>query len=162
VRTGGDGFESTDTALVARAVWRVLRAGNNLIHATMTTRHLPTIEADPDQIEFLFQNLLGNSIKYRRPEVALEVSVNAHRTEGNGDAMWQFAVRDNGIGLDMKYADQVFEIFRRLHKTDEYEGTGIGLAICRKIVTRHGGKIWVDSVPGQGSTFSFTLRENQS
>jgi PAS domain S-box-containing protein len=161
VRIDGNNFEALDTAAVVRGVWKTLRSGKNLPRAAFTSHNLPTVAADPGQIEVLFENLLSNAIKYRRAELPLEIDVSAHPTGSNGETMWEFAVRDNGIGLDMKHAEQVFEIFRRLHRTDEYEGSGIGLAICRKIVTRHGGRIWVNSVPGEGATFSFTLREKQ-
>jgi light-regulated signal transduction histidine kinase (bacteriophytochrome) len=101
----------------------------------------------------LFQNLIGNALKYRHKDRPPQVQVSATRTNGE----WQFAVRDNGIGIDPKHFGQIFGIFQRLHTREEYEGTGIGLALCQKIVTRHGGRIWVESKPGEGAIFSFTL-----
>ena len=100
----------------------------------------------------MFQNLIGNGIKFRgeRPP---QIHISARR-DGDG---WEFAVRDNGIGIDRQYWDQIFVIFQRLHTRQKYAGTGIGLAICKRIVERHGGRIWLDSEPGQGTTFHFTL-----
>jgi light-regulated signal transduction histidine kinase (bacteriophytochrome) len=101
----------------------------------------------------LFQNLIGNAIKYQNPGTPrVHIGV-ALRREGK----WKFAVKDNGIGIDPQYFDRIFGLFQRLHKREEFAGTGIGLAICKKIVERHGGTIWVASTAGQGSTFSFEL-----
>lgn len=120
--------------------------------AKVTCDNLPTVLADEMQIGQLFQNLIGNAIKYRNgaaPEVHVECVP-------KGDD-WQFAVRDNGIGIDPEYAERIFVIFQRLHTRDEYPGSGIGLAVCKKIVEHHGGKIWVESQVGKGATFYFTL-----
>ena len=113
---------------------------------------LPTVAGNPRQLEQLFSNLVSNAIKYSGDEdPRVEIAV-----EQWGDRCL-FSVTDNGIGIDPAYVEQVFEIFNRLHSADEFEGTGIGLALCRKIVTHHGGDIWVDSEPGTGTTFQFTL-----
>jgi signal transduction histidine kinase len=134
------------------------RALENL-HAAVTEsgaeiRHegLPTVMADATQLTQVFQNLIGNAIKFRGPEPP-KIEVGAACEEDG----WRLWVRDDGIGIEEQHAERVFGIFHRLHTKDEYEGTGIGLALCRKIVERHGGRIWVTSKPGDGSTFSFTL-----
>jgi len=117
-----------------------------------TAAPLPAVRADPDQLERLFLNLLGNAIKFRRgPGPRVEVSA---RLDG---AFVEFRVRDDGIGIDPAHHQRVFGMFKRLHGRDEYPGTGIGLALALRIVERHGGRIWVESSPGQGATFCFTL-----
>ena len=121
--------------------------------AKVTHDSLPTVLADELQLIQLFQNLVGNAIKYRNAGVP-RVHVSASK---NGGGKWMFAVKDNGIGIDPQYFDRIFGMFQRLHKRDEFTGTGIGLAICKKIVERHGGSISVESNPGQGSTFRFDL-----
>jgi light-regulated signal transduction histidine kinase (bacteriophytochrome) len=121
--------------------------------ALVTHDPLPTVLADESQLIQLFQNLVGNAIKYQSPGVP-RVHVSAAR---NGGSKWIFSVKDNGLGIDSKYFERIFGMFQRLHKRDEFSGTGIGLAICKKIAERHGGRISVESQPGQGSTFSFAL-----
>jgi light-regulated signal transduction histidine kinase (bacteriophytochrome) len=120
--------------------------------AVITNDALPIVVADQLQMVQLFQNLVGNALKYRAKE-APRIHIGS-RTEKKE---WFFSVRDNGIGLDMKFAQRVFVVFQRLHSIEEYQGTGIGLSICKRIVERHGGRIWVESVPDQGATFSFTI-----
>lgn len=121
--------------------------------ATVDISDMPLVFVDRTQIRQLWQNLISNAIKFRRAEVSPRVEVRARRD----GADWSFAVADNGIGIAPKYTGRVFEIFQRLHTSDVYAGTGIGLAMCKKIVERHGGRIWLDSSPGEGSTFCFTL-----
>ena len=121
--------------------------------ATVTHDALPTIKADVVQVRQLLLNLVANGMKFQPPERLPAVHISVVR-EGRD---WHFGVRDNGIGIDAQYFKNLFQIFKRLHNTREYPGTGIGLAVCKKIVERHGGRIWVDSVLGQGSTFQFTL-----
>jgi light-regulated signal transduction histidine kinase (bacteriophytochrome) len=109
--------------------------------------------ADETQLIQLFQNLVGNAIKYQNPGVP-RVHISAAR---NGGKKWIFSVQDNGLGIDSQYFERIFGVFQRLHKREEFAGTGIGLAICKKIVERHGGSISVESQPGRGSTFRFAL-----
>ncbi len=120
--------------------------------AVITHDELPTVMADTLQFTQLFQNLLGNAIKFRSKGPPL-IHISAVQKEGE----WVFSIRDNGIGIDPQYVDRIFVIFQRLHSKEEYPGSGIGLAICKKIVERHGGQIWVESEPGKGAAFYFTV-----
>ncbi len=153
VATTGTAPEATDAGAVVADVLRDLRGAVEASGATVTVGPLPRMMADPVQLAQVFANLIGNAIKYRRPGVPPEVRVGAERAE----ASWRFAVTDNGIGIEAEYRDRVFEVFQRLHTREQYEGTGIGLAIVKRIVERHGGRIWVEPAPGAGSTFSFTM-----
>ncbi|MFA6021660.1 MAG: ATP-binding protein [Rhodospirillales bacterium] len=119
---------------------------------------LPMAMADPLQLERLFRNLIHNAIKYRSPDRPCRIELRAT----DAGKHWRFAVLDNGIGIESQYFERIFGIFKRLHKTGAYEGTGIGLAACKRIVERSHGDIWVESVPGQGSTFFFTLRKAET
>ncbi len=125
--------------------------------ALVTHDPLPTVLADETQLIQLFQNLVGNAIKYQNPGVP-RVHISAAK---NGGKKWMFSVKDNGLGIDPQYFEKIFGVFQRLHKREEFAGTGIGLAICKKIVERHGGSISVESQPGQGSIFRFVLAGNE-
>jgi signal transduction histidine kinase len=114
---------------------------------------LPVVQGEASQIGQLLQNLFVNAIKFRRPDTVPEIRISASKEEG----MWVFAVQDNGIGIAPDYRDRIFNIFQRLHSRQEYAGSGIGLAVCQRIVEHHGGRIWVESAPDQGSIFRFTL-----
>jgi light-regulated signal transduction histidine kinase (bacteriophytochrome) len=152
VGTQGKAFELTDCEKVLDGTLASLKKAIEESDAEITRGALPTVMGDPAQLGQLFQNLIGNAIKFRnhgRPAVRIAA-------ERRGKE-WLFSVADNGIGIDAKYAERVFVMFQRLHSKDDYPGTGIGLAVCKKIVERHGGKIWVESVPGAGSRFYFTI-----
>ena len=134
-----------------------LRAAIESSDAQITQEALPEVSADDTQLTQLFQNLIGNAIKFRRQEEPMRVHVGV-QDAGNE---WRFSVSDNGIGIEPQYYERIFMVFQRLHTRDEYPGTGIGLAICKKVVDRHRGQIWVESAPGKGSTFIFTLPKIQ-
>src|SRR5205807_2034203 len=130
-----------------------LRAAIQDSGATVTRDKLPTVHCDEVQLAQLFQNLIGNALKFRKPDAAPAVHVGA---ADHGEE-WEFTVRDNGIGIEPHYFERIFLVFQRLHNKGEYPGTGIGLAIVKKVVERHGGRIWVQSQPGAGTTFHFTM-----
>jgi len=124
--------------------------------ALVTHDPLPTVFADESQLVQLLQNLIDNGVKFRS-EKPPHIHVSAMK-KGSG---WIFSVRDNGIGIDPQYHERIFDVFQRLHTGEEYSGTGIGLAICKKVVERHGGRIWIESQPGEGSTLYFTLQAHR-
>lgn len=119
---------------------------------------LPTLSGEESRLVLLFQNLVGNAIKFRRAEESPLISISSHETTDG----WQITVADNGIGIPSDQHQRIFRLFHRLHSTRHYEGTGMGLAICTKIVERHGGRLWVESVPDEGATFHFTLARTPS
>ena len=121
--------------------------------AEITTGPLPTIVADPRLLTQIFQNLMGNAIKFRQKEHHPRIHVSAQDTPDG----YLFSVRDDGIGIEARHTERIFGIFERLHSTDQYEGSGVGLAITRRILERHGGRIWVESKPGEGSAFFFLI-----
>ena len=124
--------------------------------AQISTGDLPVIKALPTEIKLVFQNLISNSIKFRQQGVHPIIHISAERKNN----YWQFSFSDNGIGIEKQHQEKIFIIFQRLHNRSDYEGSGIGLAHVKKIVELHGGRIWVDSVPGKGSTFHFTIADN--
>jgi PAS domain S-box-containing protein len=153
-RVGSKGKEPapTDAGEVVRGVLAGLGPSIEESKAEVSVGELPTVKADATQLAQVFQNLIANAVKFRG-DGAPKIRVEARR----GAEHWVFSVADNGIGIDPEFAPKVFVIFQRLHTKEKYPGTGIGLAICKKIVERHGGRIWVESQPGRGATFYFTI-----
>jgi signal transduction histidine kinase len=146
--------ERLDSASIVRSVVENL---NPMIEESKATIHigpLPEVTADRQQISRLFQNLISNGIKYRN-SLPPQIDISARKLR----AEWQFSVKDNGIGIDPVYHEKIFNLFQRLHHGDQYPGTGIGLSVCRQIVECQGGRIWVESQPGAGATFHFTVPE---
>jgi len=168
VSTGARPFKPVESRLVMAVVSANLRKAIEESGAVITTDELPQVTADEAQLTQLFQNLIANAIKYRG-DVPPHIHVSAKPYESLADhptnsapqpklsSGWLFSVADNGIGIDPAHARRIFQIFQRLHHDARYPGTGIGLAVCKKIVERHGGRIWVESEAGKGATFFFTL-----
>ncbi|WP_440945334.1 PAS domain S-box protein [Methanosarcina sp. T3] len=155
VTTKAREFEPNDCEFILNQVLANLEIAIKENEATISYDPLPEIMADGTQLAQVFQNLISNAIKFRSKE-APKIQISVEKEEGQ----WLFSVQDNGIGIDPKYSERVFEVFKRLHKKEEYPGTGIGLSICKKIIERHGGCIWVESELEKGSTFYFTLPIN--
>jgi light-regulated signal transduction histidine kinase (bacteriophytochrome) len=153
VGTQGKEFALVDCEGVLARTLVSLQVAVEESSARVTREPLPTVTGDETQLGQLFLNLVGNAIKYRDGSKAPEVHISC-RQKG---ADWLFAIKDNGIGIDPQHRDRLFVIFQRLHTREEYPGSGIGLAICKKIVERHGGRIWVESELGKGATFYFTM-----
>lgn len=154
VGTRGKDFGPVSSRIALEQALANLRLSIEESGARISSGDLPTVTGDAVQLMLLFQNLVGNAIKFQKPGVVPEVAVSA---EFQGDE-WTFTVSDNGIGIDPRFWERIFVIFQRLHSKEEFSGTGIGLAMCKKIVERHGGRIWLASEPGSGSRFSFTLK----
>lgn len=154
-RVGSQGKQlaEVDSRVVLEGVLEGLRGAVDEAGASIVVpQRLPTVMADGSQLRQVFQNLIGNALKFRAdraPRIVIEA-----RPRGDG---WQFSVADNGIGIEPRFHDRVFQMFQRLHEIGRYEGSGIGLSIAKRIVERHGGTIWVESTPGEGTTFHFTL-----
>lgn len=157
VATRGKEFELTNTEEILKNTKSNLYAAIKENNAEITHENLPEIMADKRQMIQLFQNLIGNAIKFRKPEITPKIHIKTYKDKNENE--YVFSVQDNGIGMDPQYAERIFIIFQRLHTLDEYEGTGIGLAVSKRIVERHGGHIWVESEPNDGSTFYFTVPE---
>ncbi len=154
VGTKGHPFQSTDCETVVKTALENLQFAIQDSGAQVGHGPMPAVMGDATQLTQLFQNLIGNAIKFRRDQ-PLEICIRAEPSEGG----WRFSIQDNGIGIESQYFDRIFGLFQRLHGRGAYPGTGIGLAICKRIVERHGGAIWVESTPGQGATFYFTIPE---
>ncbi len=171
VEIKGQAFVPTELGVIAREVSADLESRIEQTDGQVEIEDLPIIDADPMQMRQLLQNLIGNSLKYHRAGVPPVVRIYSQKLDARSPEsmdesalarqLCQILVVDNGIGFDEKYLDRIFNVFQRLHKKGEYEGTGVGLAICRKIVDRHGGTITARSTPGQGTTFVVTLPVRQ-
>ena len=157
VGTHGKAFQPSNCESILERVLAVLKLAVSESGTVVSHDPLPTVMGDEMQLTQLFQNLLANALKFRG-QTPPRIHVSAERKEN----AWQFFVRDNGIGIAPEYAERIFMIFQRLHSRSEYPGTGIGLAICKKIVERHGGRIWVQSQPGSGATFFFTIPDDNT
>jgi signal transduction histidine kinase len=142
----------TDLNTVLADAYEDVRLAAEESGAHLTSELLPVVRGDGQRLRLVFMNLLANAIKYRGSD-APEIRVSTHNVENE----WVISVQDNGIGIDSRYADKIFELFERLHNSKQYEGSGVGLALCRTIVQQHGGRIWVESEVGRGSTFCFTV-----
>lgn len=155
------GREKEKRQVDCNAIIEQVRADLNKVirenQAELRSGQLPLLDAFPTELKLLFQNLVSNSIKFRKPGIPPLIEISAMRANGG----WEFAFKDNGIGIEPQYLERIFVIFQRLHNRTDYEGSGIGLAHCKKIVELHGGTIWVESEPGVGSTFYFTISEIQ-
>jgi light-regulated signal transduction histidine kinase (bacteriophytochrome) len=152
VGTKGKEFREAGVEEALRRAVSNLRAAIEESGAAVTWDALPSVLADDTQLTQLFQNLIGNALKFRSASVP-----RIHVFVSSNEPQWHFMVRDNGIGIEPQYFERIFMVFQRLHNKADYPGTGIGLAICKKVVERHGGRIWVESRPGEGSAFHFTL-----
>ncbi|ETX00324.1 MAG: hypothetical protein ETSY1_11665, partial [Candidatus Entotheonella factor] len=166
VTTQAKAFVPVDLAQVTQEVLSDLEIRIEEVEAQIEIGQLPTIDADPVQMQQLIQNLISNALKFHRPDVSPVITIDAHPSDAallltevssEAPAMCQLTVTDNGIGFDEKYLDRIFTVFQRLNGRSAYEGTGIGLAVCRKIVERHRGHITAQSRPDHGATFVVTL-----
>jgi len=149
-------IEKVDIGEIIREALKNLTASVNDSGAMIQFEDMPILNADPAQMLQLFQNLISNSIKFRKEGAIPVIKIAAIKDNEH----WLFSVEDNGIGIDQQYAEKVFVIFKKLHSKAKFEGTGIGLAIAKKIVEHHGGRIWFESAPGKGTTFYFTLQSD--
>ncbi len=169
VGTNAIQFKQTDCNKVVAEVLINLQAAINISGAVITYDKLPIVRGNATQLEQLFQNLISNGIKFRRPDIPVEVKISVEERKKNvslssssikeseESSEWVFGIHDNGIGIEPQYFDRIFQVFQRLHTIEEYPGTGIGLAIAKKIVDRHQGEIWLESSLDVGTTFYFTI-----
>jgi light-regulated signal transduction histidine kinase (bacteriophytochrome) len=152
VNTSTEENEQVDVKVLMEEVTRTYKSALKENKGKLHFGNMPVVVGNQTQLLQLFQNLVGNAIKYRS-DAPLEIKIDCTEKENQ----FQFSVADNGIGIEPRFFHKIFIIFQRLHNRDQYSGTGIGLAICKKIAERHGGQIWVESTPGSGSTFYFTI-----
>ncbi|MGZ7048194.1 MAG: PAS domain-containing sensor histidine kinase, partial [Methanobacterium sp.] len=155
VITKGEEFELVDMNELLNQTLKVLKISIEDAHTEITYDELPDVMGDTLQLERVFQNLISNAIKFRRSEEFLKIHISTYKSEDGNE--YVFSVKDNGIGMEEQYFERIFTIFQRLHTMDVYKGTGIGLSIVKRIVERHGGRIWVESELGEGSTFYFSI-----
>jgi light-regulated signal transduction histidine kinase (bacteriophytochrome) len=148
-------METVDTNKIVEELVSLFRNQIEETGAVVHFKDLPVIQTFQSPFRQVIQNLISNALKYQKPDEKAVVNISAKKVE----CQWQFAISDNGIGIEPEYYDRIFAIFQRLHNKDEYSGTGIGLAIVKKIIEVMGGQIWIESKPGEGSTFFFTLKE---
>lgn len=160
VTTKAQPFVSVNLSDVLQGVLSDLETRIQEKKARIEVGPLPVLEADATQMRQLFQNLIANALKFQRPGIPPEIRISASPAQKGGvspGGRCRITVEDNGIGFDNKYGEQIFKVFERLHGRDEYEGTGIGLAVCRKVVERHGGTVKAEGSPGRGSVFTVEL-----
>ncbi len=155
VSTKEEEFKPVNTNEILNQTIKILNNSINESNAKITTEELPNVIGDARQLQRVFQNLISNAIKFRKYEKPLKIHISAYKDEDGKE--YVFSVQDNGIGIEEQYKERIFTIFQRLNPRDKYEGTGIGLAIVKKIVEHHGGRIWVESSFGEGATFYFTI-----
>jgi light-regulated signal transduction histidine kinase (bacteriophytochrome) len=144
---------TVQTAELVQQIESDLIANQNGRTIEFANGDLPAVQADPALLRQVFANLLGNALKYSHERERTLVTVGSERRDGEH----VFVVRDNGVGFDMRYAEKLFQVFQRLHRADDYEGTGVGVAIVQRTIARHGGRVWAESKPNEGATFYFTL-----
>jgi light-regulated signal transduction histidine kinase (bacteriophytochrome) len=154
VSKGGNPLQPVDCNAALEMALRNLSVSIKESGVEISREPLPMVAGIPSYLDMLFQNLIGNAIKFRRLDLPAKVHIGAELKEG----YWVISISDNGIGIEEQYFDRIFSLFQRLHTRTEYPGTGIGLALCKRIAEQHEGKITVTSTPGEGSCFSFTLR----
>ena len=158
VSTEGKEFKLVNTNLILNQAICDLKSSIDESNAEITHDTLPDVVADDDQLRRVFQNIMGNAIKYKKANKKPEVHISAH--ENNKTNEYVFSVSDNGIGIEKQYLDKIFHIFQRLHTIDKYQGTGIGLSVVKRVIDRHGGRIWAESEFGSGATFYFTIPQH--
>ena len=154
ITTRGNEFSKIDLSAILAYSIRQLQEKILETGTLVTNDDLPQITGDESQLIRLFQNLIENAIKYKG-----EFSPRIHISSKSTPGFWHISVKDNGIGIEPQYSERIFQIFQRLHSKEAYPGTGIGLAVCKRIVERHGGKIWIESIEGEGSEFIFTIKK---
>ncbi|MGZ7068114.1 MAG: sensor histidine kinase [Methanobacterium sp.] len=153
--TQGEEFKDFNSEEALNQALTHLKSSIDKCHAEVISDTLPVIHGDESQISRVFQNLISNAIKFKKPQFPPKIHISAKKDTMKNE--YVFSVSDNGIGMEKQYSDRIFEVFKRLHPIGEYEGTGIGLSIVNRIIERHGGRIWVESELGEGSTFYFTI-----